>query len=151
LSYEAYSKTIAHILEIIEKMQFLEEMPPEVENANFNNYSYYITGIYMDGNSFIVLSTVGRTDREIYYDHNVFEGTKNEVFEKAKNAADDDYKYSRLSKILKKKETVNDRSESRAQIHQPSLVETPDPSALKTGDDSRSVSINKYTKFSKEG
>jgi hypothetical protein len=63
---------------------------------------------------YTILSVVGRMGREIYYDQNVFEGTKQEVFNKAINATDDN-KYSRLSKILKK--AVNDGLESQTQTH----------------------------------
>jgi hypothetical protein len=81
-------------------MQFLEEMPAEKEKANFINYFYYITGVIMDGKPYTILSVVGKSGDEIYYDQNVFEGAKREVFIKAKKAAYDDYKYSRLNKIL---------------------------------------------------
>jgi hypothetical protein len=96
---EVYQKSIIHIPEIIEKMQFLEEMRPEKENARFDNYSYYITGVNMDGKSYTILSTVASKGESIYYDQNVFEGTKQEVFKKAMCMTDD--KYGRLSKILK--------------------------------------------------
>jgi hypothetical protein len=42
-------KSVVHIPEIIEKMQFLIDMLPEKENAHFDKYSYYITGIKMEG------------------------------------------------------------------------------------------------------
>jgi len=96
---EVYQKTIAHIPQIIEKMQFLEEMKPDKENASFDNYSYYITGINIDGELHTILSTVGRKRQEIYYDHNIFKGIPKEVFTKAKNETDNP-KYSRLNEIL---------------------------------------------------
>jgi hypothetical protein len=98
-SGETYQKTIAHIPQIIENMQFLEEMPPEGDNTKYNKYSYYITGINIDGKSHTILSTVGKMGNEIYYDQNVFEGTPKEVFAKAGNAGNNS-KYGRLAKIL---------------------------------------------------
>jgi len=98
---EAYQKSLAHIPEIIENMQFLEEMPPDkdVENPKFSNYSYYITPVNIDGKPHTILSTVGRVDQEIYYDQNVFKGTPKQTFTKAKTT--DNAKYSRLKEILK--------------------------------------------------
>jgi len=86
-------------------MQFLEKMSPDKnkENPKFDNYSYYITPANIDGESHTILSTVGRVEQEIYYDHNVFRGTPKEVFERAKNETCDP-KYDRLNKILQSKE-----------------------------------------------
>ena len=101
---EAYQKTLAHIPQIIEKMQFLEEMKPDkgIENPSFENYSYYITGVNIDGELHTILSTVGKMGNEIYYDQNVFKGTPKEVFIEAKISIDN--KYSRLKEILKDNE-----------------------------------------------
>ena len=130
---EAYQKTIAHIPEIIKHMKFLEEMPAEKQDAKFGNYSYYITGINMDGNPYTVLSTVGHNENGIYYDQNVFEGTAQEALEKANITTEDDSKYSRLVKILEglKKEVL-------------------DPSELHSGDNSQQASNSKYNKFSEK-
>jgi len=98
-SGEAYQKSIAHIPEIIEKMQFLEKMPPEGGNTKYKKYSYYITRVNIDSKSHTILSTVGHMGNEIYYDQNVFEGTPEEVFAKAENTRDNS-KYGRLAKIL---------------------------------------------------
>ncbi|MDR2594712.1 MAG: hypothetical protein LBC87_08085 [Fibromonadaceae bacterium] len=97
---EAYQKSIAHIPQIIENMQFLEEMKPSKENSKYDKYSYYITPVNIDGQSHTILSTVGHKGQEIYYSQNVFKGTPEEVFAKAKNEMNDT-KYSRLNKILK--------------------------------------------------
>jgi len=99
---EAYQKSLAHIPEIIERMQFLEEMPPDKGDASFDKYSYYITPAKIDGELHTVLSTVGYKGGEIYYDHNVFKGTPKEVFAKARNEAINK-KYDRLNKILQYK------------------------------------------------
>jgi hypothetical protein len=96
---EAYQKSLAHIPEIIENMQFLEEMPSDKENPKFDSYSYYITPANIDGQPYTIFSTVGRKRQKIYYDHNVFKGTPEEVFVKAKNEINDP-KYSRLNEIL---------------------------------------------------
>ena len=120
---ETYQKTIAHIPRIIENMKFLEEIPPDKENSKFGNYSYYITGVNIDGESHTILSTVGHNEYGIYYDQNVFEGTSEEVFKEAKTSNDN--KYNRLKKILQdnKKEAV-------------------DPSELYSGDKSQPASTN---------
>ena len=97
---EAYQKTIAHIPQIIKNMKFFEKMLADKQNSKFNNYSYYITNISMDGNPYVILSTVGYNKYGIYYDQNVFKGTVYEVFTRAKNKTNDP-KYSRLSEILK--------------------------------------------------
>jgi len=98
-SGEVYQKTIAHIPQIIENMQFLEEMLPEGDNIKYNKYSYYITRVNIDGKSHIILSTTGKMGNEIYYDQNVFEGTPEEVFSKVGNS-EGNSKYERLAKIL---------------------------------------------------
>jgi hypothetical protein len=98
---EDYQKTIAHIPKIIKKMQFLEEMKPDKEDANFDNYSYYITKARLDSESYTIFSVVGCVWNELYYDQNVFKGTAREVFAKAINEANNT-KYSRLNAILQK-------------------------------------------------
>jgi len=40
---DAYQKSIAHIPQIIENMQFLKEMPPERDDAKYEKYSYYVS------------------------------------------------------------------------------------------------------------
>ncbi|MDR2579945.1 MAG: hypothetical protein LBC85_03010 [Fibromonadaceae bacterium] len=98
----AYQKTIAHIPQIIENMKFLEEMAPDKENAKYGKYSYYITGVKIDGEPYTILSTVGYNKNGVYYDQNLFKGTSEEVFEQAKKETDS--KYDRLSEILKNTE-----------------------------------------------
>jgi len=98
---EAYQKSLAHIPQIIERMLFLEEMSPEGDNAKYHKYSYYITPVRINGKQYTILSTVGRTDKEIYYDQNVFEGTPEKVLAKAKTEVSD-AKFSRLNAILNK-------------------------------------------------
>ncbi|MDR2731953.1 MAG: hypothetical protein LBB36_01910 [Fibromonadaceae bacterium] len=73
---EAFQKSIAHIPQIIESMQFLEEMSPDPNRVNprFAKYSYYITQAKIDGESYIILSTVGYKGHEIYYDQNGVKG-----------------------------------------------------------------------------
>jgi hypothetical protein len=130
LSNEYYSKTLAHIPEIIEKMHFLEEMKPDKKTSHFDKYSYYITGVNIDGKPYTILSVIGHKGVKIYYDQNVFEGTKREVFNIAKQELPDNNKYGRLSKILN--------------------TETQGAPELKTGDDYSRASTNKYSKFSEE-
>jgi len=96
---EAYQKSLAHIPEIIENMQFLEEMKPDKENASFDKYSYYVSAVNIDDKPYIILSTVGHKNQGVYYDQNVFEGTPKEVFAKAGNAGDNS-KYGRLAETL---------------------------------------------------
>jgi hypothetical protein len=100
---EVYRKTIVHIPKIIEQMQFLDEAVPSKVNPNFDKYSYYITQVKMDYESYSILSTVGYKWNELYYDQNVFKGKAQEVFAKAINEVSDP-KYSRLNEILKKAE-----------------------------------------------
>jgi hypothetical protein len=95
---EIYKKSIAHIPKIIENMKSLAEMPADKAGAKYSKYSYFITNIKIDGNHYTVLSTVGRGRTETYYDQNVFSGTPQEVFRKAKYATDS--KYERIKKIL---------------------------------------------------
>ncbi|MDR2593489.1 MAG: hypothetical protein LBC87_01795 [Fibromonadaceae bacterium] len=133
----AYQKTIAHIPQIIENMQFLEEMPSEGDNTKYNKYSYYIIGVNIDGESHTILSTVGKMGNEIYYDQNVFDGTPKEVFAKAENAGDNS-KYGRLTKILQenKKDSWNKNG-----------ISPPEP-AIQSGFPTASTS--KYTKKSSD-
>jgi len=110
---ETYQKSLAHIPQIIENMQFLEEMKPDkdVVNPKFNKYSYYITPVNIDGKSHTILSTIGYKGEEIYYDQNVFKGTLEQTFTKARTT--DNAKYSRLKEILKNagnEEAAEDRS-----------------------------------------
>ena len=98
---EIYQKTIAHIPKIIENMIFLEEMLSDKPNAKYKNYSYYITQVKIDNESYTILSTVGRYGDEIYYDQNIFKGSTQDVFIEAKNKLNEP-KYSRLNEILHK-------------------------------------------------
>jgi len=125
---EVYQKSLAHIPHIIENMQFLEEMKPDKGKSGFDNYTYYITGINIDGESYTILSTVGSVEQKIYYDQNVFKGVPQEVFTKAKSNTSD-AKYSRLKEILK---NTNKGDWDPIGIINP---ETP------------TASINKYSKF----
>ncbi|MCL2281884.1 MAG: hypothetical protein FWC26_01030 [Fibromonadales bacterium] len=97
---EIYQKTIIHIPEIIKNMKLLEDMQANKKGSKFSNYSYYITNISLAGKPYTVLSTIGREGNNIYYDHNTFDGTSQNVFNFAKNTTTDP-KYSRLSEILK--------------------------------------------------
>jgi hypothetical protein len=94
----AYQKIIAHIPQIIEQMQFLEKMPADKANAKFKEYSYYITPVKIDGETYTIFSEVGKAGKETYYDQNMFKGTPKEVLGKAKEETSE--KYSRLNKIL---------------------------------------------------
>ena len=93
-----YQKSLVHIPQIIENMKFLKEMKPDKKNSKYGKYSYYITGVNIDGRSHAILSTIGHNENGIYYDHNVFEGTPKEVFVQAKNATTK--KFDRLKEIL---------------------------------------------------
>jgi len=98
-----YQKSLVHIPQIIENMQLLEEAKPDKENSKYNKYSYYITSVQIDYELHTILSTVGYTEKGIYYDHNVFEGTPQEIFTKAKKETNNS-KFSRLNEILRKME-----------------------------------------------
>jgi len=130
---EVHQKVIAHIPQIIEKMQFLEKMAPDKENASFDNYSYYITPIKIDGKNYTILSTVGqkRKNNETYYDQNVFKGTPKEVFENLENS-DNNTQFRRLAKILK-----GNKEEGWSK---PEIVPSVEPTSP----------TNKYSKISEE-
>jgi hypothetical protein len=81
---EAYQKSLVHIPEIIEKMQFLDMMPADKERSKFKEYSYYIIPAKIDGETYTIFSTVGHAENCVYYDQNVFNGTPKEVFARAK-------------------------------------------------------------------
>jgi hypothetical protein len=130
-SGEIYQKTLVHIPKIIEVMQFLDEMKPDKVNSKFGKYSYYITKVKIDDQQCIILSTIGNLGREIYYDQNVFIGSINEVFRKAKNETLD-LKYNRLNEILR---NLKESDWSKTEIK---------PSGTPT------ASTNKYSKFSEE-
>jgi len=132
---EAYQKSLAHIPEIIERMQFLEEMPPDKGDASFNKYSYYITPAKIDGEPYTILSTVGHTEQGIYYDQNVFEGTPKEVFAKARNETSNK-KYDRLNKILQ---------DTKEDSRDPIPVVAGETSTIQKATE---ASTNKYTKKS---
>jgi len=125
---EAYQKSLAHIPQIIENMQFLEKTSAEKANAKFGDYFYYITNAKINNEPYTILSTVGRKGGDIYYDHNVFKGTAQEVFLEAKISTD--IKYSRLSKIL----------ENESSLRQVGII---NPEA-------QAASTNKYSKNSGE-
>jgi len=130
---EIHQKTIAYIPQIIEKMLFLEKMVPDKENASFDNYSYYITTIKIDGKNYTILSTVGqkRKSNETYYDQNVFKGTPKEVFENLENT-DNNTQFRRLAKILK-----GNKEEGWSK---PEIIPSVEPTSP----------INKYSKISEE-
>jgi hypothetical protein len=129
---EAYQKTIAHIPKIIEKMQFLEEMKADKENAKFDKYSYYITPAKIDGDAYTILSTVGHNRQEIYYDQNIFKGLPKDVFAEAKNSTIE--RSERLNKILKNADIEKRQLEA-------------DPGYTQ---EAPTASTNKYSKFSEE-
>jgi len=114
---EIYQKSIIHIPQIIERMQFLEKMKPDKKNAKYGKYSYYITVTNIDGKSCTILSTIGHNENGIYYDHNVFEGTPKEVFSEAKNTTTK--KFERLKEILQNIEEVEGFSWSEPGAQQP--------------------------------
>ena len=167
---EAYQKSLVHIPEIIENMQFLEEMSPDedVVNPKFSNYSYYITPVNIDGKPHTILSTVGYKNGEIYYDQNVFKGTPKQTFTKAKTT--DNAKYSRLKEILKGYEerqletdrnrnpeaptTVENNQEQIPVVTGETLATTEDPNSSTlpehpiSGAIESESSTNKYTKKS---
>jgi hypothetical protein len=129
-SGEAYQKSLVHIPEIIEKMQFLAEMKADKADAHFKEYLYYITPAKIDEESYTILSTVGFSGEKIYYDQNVFEGTPEGVFEEARSSTSK--KYSRLNEILT---GIKKDSWDTSEI---SSSERP------------ATSTNKYSKFSEE-
>ena len=118
---EIYQKSLVHIPQIIENMQFLEKMKsepkPDKEKPKYGKYSYYITGVNIDGKPHTILSTIGHNENGIYYDHNVFEGTPKEVFAQAKNATTK--KFDRLKDILQNIEGVEGFSWSEPGAQQP--------------------------------
>jgi ribosomal protein L13 len=126
---EVYQKTIVHIPQIIENMQFLDKMPADKEDAIFKEYSYYVIPAKIDGNVYTILSTIGYNGNEVYYVHNVFEGKPKEVFEKAKSETSS--KYSRLNEILQ-----NEKRQLEPDLNQKQEAPT--------------ASTNKYSKFFEE-
>jgi hypothetical protein len=100
---ELFKKSLAHIPQIIENMQFLENTSTEKQSGKkgYDNYSYYVTQTKIDGMPYTILSTIGRNENSVYYDQNVFKGTPKEVFANAINGTNNP-KYSRLIEILQK-------------------------------------------------
>jgi len=151
---DVYQKTIAHIPEIIRRMMLLDEAK-DANNSNIN-YSYFITPTNIDGRSHVILSTVRRAGNDVYYDHNVFNGTVAEVFEMAKLYTDNP-KYSRLNEILK---DVDREFLQKESDHSLTEVRSPEATAAQAEGNhnpdlvrARSVteaSTNEYTKKSEE-
>ena len=66
---EAHLKSIAVIPQLIENSIFIEEQPAYKDNAKYDSYRYYVTGIKIGGEDYTARLTIGVKNGKSYYDH----------------------------------------------------------------------------------
>lgn len=81
---EAHLKSIAAIPQIIHNAIFIEERPPYKEDAKYDTYRYYVTGLKIGGKDYTVRMMIGVKNGEYYYDHYLTDIEKGNLIEIAK-------------------------------------------------------------------
>ena len=66
---EAHLKSIAVIPEMIENSIFIEEQPAYKDDAKFDSYRYYVTGLKIGNEDYTARLTIGVKNGKSYYDH----------------------------------------------------------------------------------
>jgi hypothetical protein len=66
---EAHMKSIAAIPELIKNAIFIEERPAYKEEAQYESYRYYVTGLKIGGEDYTARITIGVKNGKYYYDH----------------------------------------------------------------------------------
>ena len=66
---EAHVKSIAVIPEMIENSIFIEEQPAYKDDAKFDSYRYYVTGLKIGNEDYTARLTIGVKNGKSYYDH----------------------------------------------------------------------------------
>lgn len=82
---EAHMKSIAAIPELIENAVFIEERPAYKENAQYDSYRYYVTGLKIGEENYTVRITIGVKNGKFYYDHYLTEIEKGNLIEVAQS------------------------------------------------------------------
>jgi hypothetical protein len=107
LDSEVYMKSLIHIKKIIEEMSFIAEMLPDHPKPNFEGYRYYMLGLSMYEKSYTLLGVVGTQGNLVYYDQNIFDAEKRDLFKKIDDAGarvkttDDIIHFPKVSRIVK--------------------------------------------------
>ena len=65
----AHMKSVALIPQIIENAVFVEERPAYKEDAQYDSYRYYLTGLKIGADDYTVRITIGVKNGKYYYDH----------------------------------------------------------------------------------
>lgn len=66
---EAHMQSIVAIPELIGNSVFIEERPAYKDNAQYDSYRYYVTGLKIGGEDYTARITIGVKNGEFYYDH----------------------------------------------------------------------------------
>lgn len=82
---EAHMQSIVAIPEMIENSVFIEERPAYKDNAQYDSYRYYVTGLKIGGEDYTARITIGVKNGEFYYDHYLTDIEKGNLIEAAQS------------------------------------------------------------------
>ena len=78
---DVHIKSIALIPKIIQSSIFVEEMPSEKDDSQYDSYRYYVCGLDYNGESYTVKVTIGVKGGDYYYDHSLTEVEKGKLLD----------------------------------------------------------------------
>ena len=78
---DVHVKSIALIPKIIQSSIFVEEMPSEKDDSQYDSYRYYVCGLDYNGESYTVKVTIGVKGGDYYYDHSLTEVEKGKLLD----------------------------------------------------------------------
>lgn len=82
---EAHMQSIVAIPELIGNSVFIEERPAYKDNAQYDSYRYYVTGLKIGGEDYTARITIGVKNGEFYYDHYLTDIEKGNLIEAAQS------------------------------------------------------------------
>lgn len=82
---EAHMQSIVAIPELIGNSVFIEERPAYKDNAQYDSYRYYVTGLKIGGEDYTARITIGVKNGEFYYDHYLTDIEKGNLIEVAQS------------------------------------------------------------------
>lgn len=82
---EAHMQSIVAIPEMIGNSIFIEERPAYKDNAQYDSYRYYVTGLKIGGEDYTARITIGVKNGEFYYDHYLTDIEKGNLIEVAQS------------------------------------------------------------------
>lgn len=82
---EAHMQSIVAIPELIGNSVFIEERPAYKDNAQYDSYRYYVTGLKIGVEDYTARITIGVKNGEFYYDHYLTDIEKGNLIEAAQS------------------------------------------------------------------